>query len=674
VPWEAFIQGIESDSFGNLYVSSGASVLKMDALTREFEPWLGMPDERSVKVGHRRVARLKEAYGLRFVRSSNFSEMLVCDWAGEYILLVKDDQVEFFAGCGEGGQVDGPKLEASFSGPYDIQEAAIDGMFIINDWGNHQIRAITPDGYVTTLSTFFNYPRGLTASPFGQIYICDSGTSTIKEVSLGNYKDGEFESVEVKIIAGSVRGGATDNSVPAASASFQYPTGIVYTERGLVIADHSNNMMRLLDLSDPELHITPIADNFAVPSPSVNFHTPYCNFVCLTPLGDLCWTEENERNIRIIPGFARPAERPSFPKFWNLLLDPSSTLIGDRSPICLKSDTSIKVSNSERSFPLHSLILSLVCHPHLQPKTESINSFLESCLDGLGDKAIEMTLRMIYGATAYHVEDLLPKGPFDRAMFLAKVSRSLKQFCGDTADNLLTFFVPAAQTLCSSDVSGLWLVLAELLASHSPQESKWVISVCRILSVHQLGEHLVHGKSLSESEHYHQVLQMITTPSAIPTWNISVIAQFPIEAFQVGLTTLVSHLSLQPINSLQTALKSRNESDPLVPNFIVCVGGSKMGVPVHDWLLYCRWPYFKRMIDSGMLEAENHTAELPSDCTSDEVLLAVLNFIYTSQEPQGDQKEQILALMAEHGAMMEFSDLQDQPYPGFEPLFPHSKK
>ena len=137
------------------------------------------------------------------------------------------------AGSGEYGCADGPAAVAMFSSPNDVAVAS-DGTRYVVDTGNHRVRAVAPDGTVTTIAgtgeeggaddpgaaATFQDPWGITIGSDRALYVT------------------EFWGHRVRRLARSAGGGWVVTTVVAADAGLKYPQGIAADGRGhLVIAD-----------------------------------------------------------------------------------------------------------------------------------------------------------------------------------------------------------------------------------------------------------------------------------------------------------------------------------------------------------------------------------------------------------------------------------------------------
>ena len=168
-------------------------------------------------------------------------------------------RVSVFAGAGSQGYVDGPAGQARFVLPRGI---ALDGSgnVIVADGLNRAIRAIAPDGTVTTIAggngrgardgpceeAQFAWPVAVAVHADGSIYVADSDGNRIRRI------DADTE-CSVTTVAGpgpvssqeEGRGGFRDG--PAAEAEFRQPHALAFDSEGnLFIADTGNNLIRRL--------------------------------------------------------------------------------------------------------------------------------------------------------------------------------------------------------------------------------------------------------------------------------------------------------------------------------------------------------------------------------------------------------------------------------------------
>jgi NHL repeat len=149
--------------------------------------------------------------------------------------------------AGVTGSADGTGAAARFKYPQGVATDRADNVYVA-DSGNSTIRKITPAGEVTTLAgtagvtgsadgagASFNNPQGVATDSAGNVYVADSGNSTIRIVTPAGV---------VRTLAGTAGvTGSADGSGPA--ASFNFPSDVATDSAGNVyVADYSNYIIR----------------------------------------------------------------------------------------------------------------------------------------------------------------------------------------------------------------------------------------------------------------------------------------------------------------------------------------------------------------------------------------------------------------------------------------------
>jgi sugar lactone lactonase YvrE len=158
-------------------------------------------------------------------------------------------EVTTIAGGREGWR-DGVGASAEFDTPSGIALAP-DGTLVLADTGNHAIRRVTPEGFVTTvagglasgladgtgLAARFDAPLGVAVAGDGTIFVADTYNDAIRRIAT----DGA-----VTTVAGGARTGLRDGK--GTEARFDTPSGIAIDARGtLFVADTGNNVVRRID-------------------------------------------------------------------------------------------------------------------------------------------------------------------------------------------------------------------------------------------------------------------------------------------------------------------------------------------------------------------------------------------------------------------------------------------
>jgi hypothetical protein len=151
--------------------------------------------------------------------------------------------------AGQQGSIDGTGTAARFSYPYGVASDG-SGHVYIADHGNDTIRMTTAGGVVTTIAgdpgvtgsangtgaaARFSGPAGLAADGNGNVYVADSGNSTIRKIAPG---------AVVTTLAGQA-GTTGTNDGAGTAAQFNSPAGIAVDSSGNVyVADMNNDTIR----------------------------------------------------------------------------------------------------------------------------------------------------------------------------------------------------------------------------------------------------------------------------------------------------------------------------------------------------------------------------------------------------------------------------------------------
>jgi ABC-type branched-subunit amino acid transport system substrate-binding protein len=163
--------------------------------------------------------------------------------------------VSTLAGDGEAGYRDGPSAQAQFNRPMDVV-VSDSGVIYVADSGNNRVRAISPDGVVSTLAgngergyrdgppdqAQFDGPEYLAVDPDGNIYASDGvcfearSNHVIRRIA----PDGT-----VSTLVGTGQLGHADG--PLAEAGFNYPGGLDVDAAGNVyVSDENNQRIRVI--------------------------------------------------------------------------------------------------------------------------------------------------------------------------------------------------------------------------------------------------------------------------------------------------------------------------------------------------------------------------------------------------------------------------------------------
>ena len=169
--------------------------------------------------------------------------------------------VATLAGSVAGGSSNGVGTAASFNWPYGVAADPIGNAIVADSW-NNAIRKVSPSGAVTTVAggaaaawadgmgsaARFNMPAGVAVDAAGTIFVADTSNHRIRAVAPNG---------AVSTLAGSGSGAWADGT--GAMASFFNPYGVAVDASGIVyVADYSNHRVRRVA---PSGAVTTVAGN-----------------------------------------------------------------------------------------------------------------------------------------------------------------------------------------------------------------------------------------------------------------------------------------------------------------------------------------------------------------------------------------------------------------------------
>ncbi len=185
-------EAIAVDRTGDVYVADGIlGVVRIDAKGNE-------------------TVLAKDLRGAMGIAVDGTGNVYVADWSTNRVhKITPDGSVTTLAGSGAAGNADGTGTAASFRGPTGVAVGP-SGSVYVADRGNNAIRKITPAGIVTTLAgsgrpgsadgtgtaASFNSPTGVTIDQARNLYVADSYSNKIREITLEGESLPAFEVVD----------------------------------------------------------------------------------------------------------------------------------------------------------------------------------------------------------------------------------------------------------------------------------------------------------------------------------------------------------------------------------------------------------------------------------------------------------------------------------------------
>jgi len=669
IPGKGYVQGCTSLPNGRIYVMRWSCVLEIDENLRS-SIYAGDPTVFQSKLGH----RLTEArfFNLHTIHAMA-DRLILYDYGSCKVLQIVGDEVVSIAGSGARGVADGPVAEATFDYIWGISTTR-NGQILLVDRDNHCIRIISPDGMVSTLgrnvvgadvdggahNCSFSSPFGICVTPDESIYVsCMS--ATLRRISP------DLQHV---------------STVLSSTGSRGRTEGICASSDGSVLlCEYENGKIRIFnpftqELSKSELMATS-PRGVAIPTKSAVFVSKNVDDDSTSYFSELPFDFQNVA--------------PYFPKVLNMKLFGGrdldfvgfETLLGS-TPTFAPSDV-LFMPYGLPPLNYHSHVLSLI--PLKIPVQEAFN--------GLFDTWKQETLTMVERLPSlllYHLyscgEQLDTSGiPEQDLPTLYALLILLLVRMGLTS----TFLHQELYNSISKQTTAHLTQLLTLLTSLPHIDTPTVEAICRRLALpnSQFDQHEHHlDPLLFSNAALHQVITsriktglpplptslnsigasqtQHTDSEPLPSSSVPLLPDIR-QALQSALSTLSDQLrwELLLLKSNMPTCTARLEDEHL---WLIGIQDYPKAVPVLDWVLYSRWPYFRRMIQSGLVESDTRLLQLPPDFPVS-FLLPFLRYLYNSDLDTTRIDHDDLDLINANAGEYELQNLQGDSLPGFRALF-----
>lgn len=619
--------GIAAMPNGHVLVSKGNCVYDVDPVTVNVVPFAGSSQNAAGSGdGPRLLATFNEPRGLLV---DSLGVFVVC-FRGHTIRLVANDLVSTYAGSSVSpGFRDGPRATALFRQPNEMAHCA--RKYLVTDYGNNRVRIIDAEtGIVTSIGNgnpnsrdgaFANCslhgPFGISLSlmsPHDTVYVSEWNGSCLRRIDLA--------SGTTPILAGRGEG---DVIGPLGLAQFNHCGGVVSLDNGdIVLADITNLKVKLITTTGMVQTITTSNNPTAL---------------CVSSDGSLFWTEWNGSLHRI-----EHFTQPSLDSRWasincNALLE----------HLHFGSDVQLHHTPSDTTFHLHSSVLKLL----------GISSDrLKLLADAPHPKAsLESFFLFLYGS--------LPS-PFDSPSTRAHIASMLRSIGKDQWASVLEhLFVKSISSLPPETLIDLAVDLHTSFGVEHP---------CIDMICAQLRN--------SRNKFNKAKVAILNALQAFPLLSASLLVDVGgnHELYRppnVALFQQTSHPLAVGVRQLGRGLRWRPKDKPgdletqfgLEPNFAFAIRGSTSDtlLHIHDWVVFSRWSYFRRMMESGMQESQSRLAELPAEL-SPELVLAIVQSAYGSAIDFTTLSDDDCLFAVEHGIELGLVNAERDPMIEFEAL------
>ncbi|MFN2444192.1 MAG: SMP-30/gluconolactonase/LRE family protein, partial [Vicinamibacterales bacterium] len=281
--------GVAVSGDGTVYVTDAGEAQRIRGISPDGRVFTVAGGRLGFADGVGQAARFNTPSGLAIDRNGT---LYVADTANNVIRrIARDGRVATLAGDGSAGHRDGAAHEARFNGPIGVAVDA-SGRVIVADTYNDRIRAIHPDGTVSTLAggdapgavdgvrseARFDTPSGVAVGRSGTIHVADTGNGLLRAVDLQGrvttrawsgadgvsrplaVATGPADEVYVTDERGRIAEVRADGATrtvagsgpgfrdgPGGEARFRHPSGVaVITPTRLVVSDTGNALVRLV--------------------------------------------------------------------------------------------------------------------------------------------------------------------------------------------------------------------------------------------------------------------------------------------------------------------------------------------------------------------------------------------------------------------------------------------
>jgi hypothetical protein len=576
------------------------------------------------------------------------NDIYITEGHGSRLRLLSGGKVTTIAGDGTKGFRDGPAHVAQFAiilGGCWIPT----GEIFLADNENNRVRVVERDMIVTSIGTgtaasvdgpkehaSFNQPIGMAVAPSGEIFL--SERYRIRHIDKNR---------RVITFAGTTQG---DRDGPKETAQFNNVRDLLFAPNSeLFISDSNNHKLKRIDLLGIVTTITGKKDGWKDgPLASALFNRPAG--LCFNLQGGLLIADCDNSKLRIIPDMVSMTQSPfaSAIDLQPLLHHPEHTHFLKLTPYSHEA--------SESVFYIHSPFLSLV-FPALNQ--QGINKL---CTSKVSFQTIKNFLTLVYSGTIPEVTylDLIEIFYLSYTCslppeFSLAVRKKMFMMMGTLDSDSLIRALYHVQAMCDSLVELIDMLVRALKPLF---EASMIPKLTALVSIDEkFAQQVLMGL-------YSQPVPPVDVKPLEATTESYIVNQLERLYWSMllaqGASTSVMPHGIELLNPLPKDLH---------PDFNIMLGDQ--AISCHSWVLFGRWPYFRRMMASGLGEVDSMTMSLPDDCWSVSTMRAFLRYLYTNSVGLFDTTDKTCMELLDNARLFDLLDVDNNPTPGFGPLIEH---
>lgn len=624
--------GLALDSDGNLFATLGNSIVRCKRGDTSAVIYAGGSTSGRV-AGSLLSSRFSSPLGLLWHEDA----LYVAHSHG--IMRIANEQTEFFAGIATSGYHDGPNLSASFNNPTHI--VALHGAFYVTDTFNHAIRKIL-DGNVTTLvktigesldsngpfgEASLRYPRGLCVSPDENLILSQSSNDSCLRVI-------DLEKEEVRKL---------EYKHPR---NYSFAMDVQYAStKEIIVCDTTAEYVYIVDSSGEE-HTLMAAQGNQLLASTHRVSRPTAS--CISAEGDLYCTRE-KTHVRIIKRMFPPKETAHFD--FSSSIQISSSMPTEETSTSTMHDMVLHHKHSGKSIALSSAWAKLlpISTPQALENSSVPFEVCESFFKLLLGSHPSIPSNTSASTLAYYVELIETMGvSFDVKRFvLGALSSAIAPLPLLDLKNLLS-----QMNENSSETEAATLVVNELKIRSKGGSKSEQPDIAALLSSIKI-DSLPKSSSLLQA----------SDPSDVSFPSLSMWLQS-----RLGMLTA----SLQVAGPNTVVITPELADYP--PNFTIEIPSPEglYIIGVHDWVLMPRWSFYRRMMESGLIETSERKATLPGDF-SPTAAIALIRYIYCAVVDEETLTSADCEYLSQNAGAYGIVDYEDIPALGFEPFVQYYK-